>query len=187
MTNSDEAIEESKPSSEDRRIDRLQNSRTRRRSKSAEESPTSSWHRTIDIWPRDTVIKSIITIHRIQGETVHLYATQISDVDKQYRPWQKEQFAVLISRAHYCKDIIFVGSKNDTRNAIISILGRSSKWDLLIDKYISNLDILSHHRVREIDLNFHPFQPLYRELPNAFCGYVYLLSSIADSWQCYVG
>ena len=36
------------------------------------------------------------TIHRIQGETVPLYATQVSEVHKEYRLWQREQFTVLI-------------------------------------------------------------------------------------------
>ena len=127
------------------------------------------------------------TIHRIQGETVDLYATQISEVYKQYRLWQKEQFAVLISRAHYCRDIIFVGDRNDTRNAIVKILGRSSKWSLLIDQYMSNLDVLSDVIVPEIDLNVHPFEPLYRELPTAPCGYMYLLVSIPHPEHTYAG
>ena len=84
------------------------------------------------------------TIHRIQGETVPLYATQISDIHKEYRLWQREQFAVLISRAKYCQDIIFFGDRTDTKSAIVKILSRSSKWDLLIDEYISNLDVFSH-------------------------------------------
>ena len=46
---------------------------------------------------------------------------------------------------------------------------------------------MSHPTVREIDLNLHPFKPFYRELPSATCGYVYLLASIPDSTQCYVG
>ena len=127
------------------------------------------------------------TIHRIQGETVDLYATQISEVYKQYRLWQKKQFAVLISRAHYCRDIIVVGDRNDTRNAIVKILGRSSKWSLLIDQYMSKLDVLSDVIVREIDLNLHPFEPLYRELPTAPCGYMYPLVSIPHPDHTWAG
>ena len=127
------------------------------------------------------------TIHRIQGETVPLYATQVSDSHREYRLWQKEQFAVLISRAKFCKDIIFVGDKIDTKSAIINIFARSAKWDKLVDNYISALDVLSHPPVRQIDLNLHPFTALYRELPTALCGYVYLLASIPNSMKCYVG
>jgi len=83
------------------------------------------------------------TIHRIQGETVAMYATQISESDRNYRLWQKQQFTVLISRAQQCNDIIFVGSAEQTRHAIVSILTRTSKWDRLVDNYMSSLDVLS--------------------------------------------
>ena len=127
------------------------------------------------------------TIHRIQGETVPLYATQISQVNKSYRLWQKEQFAVLISRAHTCRDIIFVGAKTDTRNAIVQILAKSSKWDDIVNNYLTTLDVMSRPVLREINLNLHPFLPFYRELPNATCGYVYILASIPNSSRSYVG
>jgi hypothetical protein len=127
------------------------------------------------------------TIHRIQGETVQLCATQISEVDRHYRLWQKEQLTVLISRAQRCADIIFVGSRSQTKNAIISILARSSRWDGIIDNYMSSLDVLCRPVVREIRLELHPFLPLYRELPSASCGYVYLLASIPNSRVSFVG
>jgi hypothetical protein len=53
---------------------------------------------------------------------------------------------------------------------------------------MSALDVTSRPvAVREIRLELHPFMPLYRELPSATCGYVYLLASIANSRKCYVG
>jgi hypothetical protein len=127
------------------------------------------------------------TIHRIQGETIALYATQVSQIQREYRLWQKKKFAVLISRAEQCGDIIFVGSPADTKAAIVNILERSSKWDSIIGNYISALDVLSHPPIREISLQLHPFKPLYRELPTASCGYVYLLASITKPRNCYVG
>ena len=127
------------------------------------------------------------TIHRIQGDTVPLCATQISESNRQYRLWQREQLTVLISRARQCADMIFVGPEMETRHAIINILARTSKWDLLVDNYVSSLDVLSHPSVREIRLQLHPFLPVYRELPSASCGYVYLLVSIADCRRWFVG
>ena len=127
------------------------------------------------------------TIHRIQGETVSLYATQICDSTRDYRLWQKEQLAVLISRARYCRDIIFVGSRNDTFQALKRVLGMNSKWDLLVDEYITALDVMSRPPVRQIRLELHPFLPLYRELPTTTCGYVYLIASIPYSNKCYIG
>jgi hypothetical protein len=127
------------------------------------------------------------TIHRIQGETVSIYATQISETDRHYRLWQKEQLTVLISRARQCADIIFVGSHSQTRDAIVKILSRTSKWDNIVENFISALDISSHPPVREIRMELHPFLPFYRELPSACCGYVYLLVSIPDPHRCFIG
>ena len=127
------------------------------------------------------------TIHRIQGDTVALYATQLSDIHREYRLWQKEQFAVLISRAEHIKDIIFVGGKTDTKRAIVKILQQSSKWDMLIDRYISSLNTLGAPEVREISLDVHPFKPMYRELPSGISGLVYLLVSMAVPEISYLG
>jgi len=58
------------------------------------------------------------TIHRIQGDTVPLLATEMSLTKREYRLWQREQFAVLISPVHECKDLIFVDTAAKTRAAI---------------------------------------------------------------------
>jgi len=127
------------------------------------------------------------TIHRIQGDTVALYATQISEADRHYRLWQKEQLTVLVSRAQQCADMIFVGPIAQTRDAIINILARTSKWDVLVDNCIESLDVLSHPAVREVRMQLSPYMPLYCELPTTSCGYVYEIVSIANSRICYVG
>ena len=100
----------------------------------------------------------------------------------------KEQFVVLISRIQRCRDVIFVGSAVETRRAIVRILGRSSKWDSLADKYLSALHIASRPSgVREISLDSHPFLPLYPELPTAECGYVYMIVSLSCAGKYYIG
>jgi hypothetical protein len=108
-------------------------------------------------------------------------------VDRHYRLWQREQLTVLISRAQRCADMIFVGSRLQTREAIVKILGRTSKWDEIIDNYVASLDVLSRPLVREVRLELHPFLPLYRELPTACCGYVYLIASMAVPGFCFLG
>ena len=112
------------------------------------------------------------TIHRIQGDNVSLLATELSTSNKKYRLWQREQFTVLLSRVRHCKDIIFVGNVADTQAAIEDILSRSSKWEALIEHYLSVLDIAGNtSRVRQLSLDLHPFLPMYRELPSTMCGY----------------
>lgn len=80
-----------------------------------------------------------------------------------------------------------MGTRSQTRDAIINVLTRTSKWDNLVDNYMLSLDILSNPVVREIQLNLHPFMPFYRELPSASCGYVYLLCSMTDCLKCFIG
>ena len=118
------------------------------------------------------------TIHRIQGETLPLLATQVTDASKEYRLWQKEQLAVLISRMSR-QDVIFVGSREEMRIAIMRILACSSKWDNIVNHYLSVLDVSRNvHSAREVDNSMHLFLPIYRELPAAECGYMYLMVSV---------
>ena len=127
------------------------------------------------------------TIHRIQGDTVPLLATEMSLSKREYKLWQKEQFAVLISRVQTCNDIIFVGNRTDTRAAIEQVLSVSSKWDTLIDHYLTELNIAVRPiRAPTIQLKMHPYLPLYRELPTASCGYVYLLASLVSCKHHYI-
>jgi hypothetical protein len=128
------------------------------------------------------------TIHRIQGETVMMLATEMSLKKKEYKLWQREQFAVLISRVHSCQDIIFVGSTSDTRAAVEHIMSKSSKWDNFIDHYMTQMNVaVQSSCAREVQQERHPFLPLYRELPSATCGYVYLLASLKVRGRCYIG
>ena len=128
------------------------------------------------------------TIHRIQGDILPLVATQVSDYSREYRLWQKEQLAVLISRVSRCRDIIFVGNRAETRAAVLRILACSSKWDKIVDHYLSVLDVSSRHEgARELVNDQHPFLPIYQELPAASCGYVFLLVSMANCERFYVG
>jgi hypothetical protein len=130
------------------------------------------------------------TIHRIQGDTLPQVATQITDSSKEFRLWQRQQLAVLISRVSLCKDIIFVGDRVETRQAIERILLCSSKWDGIVDHYMATLDLSRQRQqpsIREINQSTHPFLPVYQELPAADCGYVYILVSLTYSDVFHVG
>ena len=128
------------------------------------------------------------TIHRIQDDNVSLLATELSMNKREYRLWQREQFAVLISRVHNCKEIIFVGNSEDTRASIEDILKRSSKWDALIEMYLHELNVAGNTgRVRLLSLDQHPFLPIYRELPSTVCGYAYMLTSLSCIAPAYIG
>jgi hypothetical protein len=130
------------------------------------------------------------TIHRVQGDNVSLLATELSTTKKQYRLWQREQFAVLISRVHNCRDIIFVGNPEDTKLAIEKIMSTSSAWDDLVEHYLSELNVAGRQNIyqaRHIVMDAHPFLPVYREVPSTICGYSYMLCSISCSAPIYIG
>lgn len=111
-----------------------------------------------------------------------LVATQITDT-RAYRLWQKEQLAVLISRVSQCSDIIFVGNRDETRRAVERILSCGSKWDALVDHFLSALDVTQERGARQVTMDDHPWLPVYRELPAADCGYVFLLVSRTAAWH----
>lgn len=94
------------------------------------------------------------TIHRIQGDTVQMLAIEMSLARSEYRLWQREQFAVLISRVQRCQDLIFVGSRQQTRAAIEQIMKRTSKWDALIDHYLTELNVHTVSQRRANNLVF---------------------------------
>ena len=128
------------------------------------------------------------TVHRIQGDTVALVATELSLSRRDFRLWDRAQFAVIISRVRSCSDLIFVGNVDETRAAIEHIMSKTSKWDNLIDHFMSELNTaVQPARARQISLDSHPFLPLYRELPSAPCGYVYLLASLSVTGHCFIG
>jgi hypothetical protein len=128
------------------------------------------------------------TCHRIQGDTVPLLATEMSSSRKEYKMWQREQFAVLISRVQRCQDIIFVGNPAETRIAIEKIMRRTSKWDALIEHYLTELNVAVHRDgARRLALDVHPFLPIYRELPAAGCTCAYMLVSLSSVARCYIG
>jgi predicted GIY-YIG superfamily endonuclease len=127
-------------------------------------------------------------VHRCQGQSIPLLATEMSLSRKEYKMWQREQFAVLISRVHRCQDLIFVGDKQETGAAIEHILRQSSKWDALVDHYLTELNVaVRPNRARRIVLDVHPFLPMYRELPSASCGCAYMLVSMACVSRVYIG
>ena len=94
---------------------------------------------------------------------------------------------MLILQVTRCRDIIFVGNRARTRAAVLRMLACSSKWDKIIDHYLSVLDVSScHEGVRELVNNHHPFLPIYQELPAVSCRYVFLLVFMANCERFYV-
>jgi hypothetical protein len=58
------------------------------------------------------------TIHAAMGQDLPFVVTKVSDLDPKFSIWDKEQIVVLLSRTNYCKNIIFIGNKKETIQAL---------------------------------------------------------------------
>jgi len=133
------------------------------------------------------------TIHAAMGQNLQSLVTKVSNSssDSKYSLWEREQAVVLLSRTHYAKDIIFVGLRRETVDAIASVLLQRSQYS----EYIAHLlTQLSHDNDQphasspiQIDLQNHPFRPVDVEIPYDNTGYCYLLVSLRHSNVTYIG
>ena len=61
------------------------------------------------------------TVHAIMGSDFNRLML-VSRTDSRYHLWKKEQAVVLLSRTFTARDLIFVGDKADTINALTSLI-----------------------------------------------------------------
>jgi hypothetical protein len=119
------------------------------------------------------------TIHAAMGQDLPSVATQVIG-EKMYRLFLKEQVVVILSRTHYAKDLIFVGDREETAEALAEMLDSDGPYT----EYMNYLvDKLVHHSAvggPSVDLTVeHPYFPYCADLPNDNAGYDYLLASLA--------
>jgi ATP-dependent exoDNAse (exonuclease V) alpha subunit len=74
-------------------------------------------------------------IHAIMGTDFNRLIMSVSRSDSRYHLWEKEQAVVLLSRTFTVRDLIFVGDKVDTINALASLIQTRSQYT----KYILHL------------------------------------------------
>ena len=70
------------------------------------------------------------------GDTLNKIATEISDETNEFRLWEKYQAIVLLSRKKLGSNIIFVGNKNNTNNALSSLIKTTNQWMNYTEKVI---------------------------------------------------
>lgn len=127
------------------------------------------------------------------GQNLPSLATKVTtaQVDTKYGLWEREQVVVLLSRTHYAKDIIFVGSKRDTVDALASVLQLRSQFSEYISHLLTQLaqgdESTESASGIEVDLDVHPFRPVDVELPYDNTGYSYLLVSLRHPNATYIG
>ena len=58
------------------------------------------------------------TVHACMGNTLNIVVTEVSNVNNYFRLWDKSQAIVLLSRTSLGSNIIFVGNKQNTIDAL---------------------------------------------------------------------
>ena len=130
------------------------------------------------------------TIHASMGDTLNKVAMEISDVEHDYKIWEKEQVIVATSRTKLGKDTIFVGDKTGTINALVSILKHRTQWTDYMDRVLSLVSINgdTNDQNRSIfDYDTYPFRIADIPLPDCNTGFVYMLMSLKENTFIYVG
>ena len=137
------------------------------------------------------------TIHSIMGDTLRSLATTLSSDDRNYSVWDKGQLLVIISRTKRSEDTIFVGNKESTLNALVSILTTRTQWTEYMENILRVVTIndengevvndIENYNRGVIDQSEFPFRIADIELPIDVSGYVYMLISLRTRDFVYVG
>lgn len=134
------------------------------------------------------------TIHSAMGDTLPSVATSISVRDQNYTLWDKGQLLVIISRTKYAKDTIFVGEKEGTLDALVSLLKCRTQWTDYMERILRIVTINSgddNKNAEEnrsgLDQSSYPFRVRDICLPQDNTGYVYMLISVRTRDFVYIG
>ena len=94
-----------------------------------------------------------------------------------------------MSRTPFAKDIIFVGNKVATINALVHLIQVNSQWHEYMESVLSLISTNSReiYYPRYIDFQSYPFEMKDLPLPICNTGYVYMLLSTKDHNQNYIG
>ena len=126
------------------------------------------------------------TVHGFQGDTIHKFATEISQENIHFKLWDKAQVVVLLSRTRSSKDIIFVGSKTSTLKCLVSLIQRKTQW---MDHMERILKILNNDQDMGNCFSYEDYPYNFNTLPLPECntGFVYFLVSLKDKSKIYIG
>ena len=133
------------------------------------------------------------TNHSVMGDTLPSIATTISNTDKNFNLWDKGQLLVLISRTRKAEDTIFVGDKESTLNALVSILQTRTQWTDHMERILNvvtvNIDDENDGITNRGEMNHSsfPYRPAEIILPADCSGFVYMLISLQTKDFFYIG
>ena len=134
------------------------------------------------------------TNHSVMGDTLPSIATTISKTDHNFNLWDKGQLLVIISRTKRAEDTIFVGDKENTLDALETILRSRTQWTDHMERILNvvtvNTDNDNNERVIQRGQMSHssfPYRPTDIILPTDCSGYVYMLISLRTNDFFYIG
>ena len=129
------------------------------------------------------------TIHASMGDTLIKVAIEISDMGV-YKLWDKAQVIVALSRTRIGKNTIFVGNKENTVNALVTLIQQRNQWTDYMEKV---LELVTINMTENTDTNLfdqqqsNPYNVCDIPLPQDNLGYVYFLVSCRDFSYTYIG
>ena len=127
------------------------------------------------------------TIHASMGHTLGIVATSISTTIPRYKLWEKEQAVVLLSRTKNAGNIIFVGNKNDTLDALVMLIQTRTQFAEYMEHILNVLTRTANNPVSIINHTTFPFRVCDVRLPEDNSGYCYILLSLQQQGTIYIG
>ena len=130
------------------------------------------------------------TVHASMGDTLNKIVTEISTDGNDYCLWDKAQVVVLLRRTKLGVNIIFVGDKHQTINALSSIIKSNNQWTNYMERVIELASVNDITSLSTIPIHSHsgcPFRICDMALPTCNTGFVYMLISIPQQSHSYIG
>ena len=127
------------------------------------------------------------TMHAAMGDTLNKVAMQLTGA--MFELWDKGQIIVAMTRTKLGKNVIFVGDKQETTEAIIRLVQTRTQWTDYMENILGlvTLNEINENRVASLTLSSFPFRICDVSLPHDNSGYVYFLISLKTLHYTYIG
>ena len=127
------------------------------------------------------------TIHACMGDTLQKVAMKVTDL--MFELWDKGQILVSLTRTKFGENIILVGEKEETVEAIVRLVKIRSQWTDFMENV---LDLITDNdnnptRVTTLTQSSFSLRICNIALPHCKTGFVYFLLSIKSRDYTYIG
>jgi predicted GIY-YIG superfamily endonuclease len=128
------------------------------------------------------------------GQDLGALVTKVTmpTTDSRYSLWLPSQVVVLLSRTFYAKDVYFIGTPEETSEALLHALFIQSQYTEYMSRIIDALtgvDVNPRNRITQVvDVpSFYPFRACDLPIPTDRSGVVYIIISKRDEKTTYIG